>query len=252
MPEEIPDRTKGVLDMDVNTQELARTLAEVVHAKTGHHMHLIVSRLHRKKLDPNREVEEAAQENPIAAKAWAEYHGAIEQACEAAVRQHGVAFFIDLHGQSHPDVRVELGYLHSARDLRASDDKLDQPAFAAKGSIQIIAARSEFPYSQILRGPSSLGALLEKRGFPSAPSPRMPSPEEPFFSGGYTVRRHCVGKDHVAGLQVECNKPRLRDTKENRQRFAEALVDALTEYLPARLGVGLDGKPVAASGGGAR
>jgi hypothetical protein len=163
-----------------------------------------------------------------------------------------VAYFIDRHGQSHPEVRVELGNLQSARDLSASDDKPHQPAFAAKGSIQILAARADIPYSQIVRGPSSLGALLEKRGFPSAPSPRMPSPEEPFFSGGYTVRRHCLGKDHVAGLQVECNKPRLRDTKENRQRFAEALVDALTEYLPARLGVGLDGKPVAASAGGKR
>src|SRR3954471_21893762 len=54
-PDDIPDRTSGVVEMDANTQERARALADVVHARTGHYMHLIVSRLHRKKLDPNRE-----------------------------------------------------------------------------------------------------------------------------------------------------------------------------------------------------
>ncbi len=243
-PDDIPDRTKGVLDMDTNTQELARTVAEVVHAKTGAHMHLIVSRLHRKKLDPNREIAEAAQGNALAAQVWKEYHGFVDEACAAAVKRHGVAFFIDLHGQSHPDVRVELGYLHSAKDLAATDEKLNEAGFIEKGSLQLIAARVGQPYAELIRGPSSLGALLEGRGFPATPSPRMPAPTEPFFSGGYTVRRHCDAQKHVTGLQVECNKPCLRDTRVNRQKFAEALVSALQEYLPAQLGIGLDGKPV--------
>jgi N-formylglutamate amidohydrolase len=244
-PSKIPDRTSGVLQADTNTQELARAIAEEVRAKTGRHMHLIISRLHRKKLDPNRELVEAAQGSPIAMQAWKEYHAFIDQACAAAVKQHGVAFFIDLHGQSHPDVRVELGYMHSAADLAAGEDKINQPAFISKGSIQLIVAHSKEPYSQLLRGPSSLGALLEKRGFPSTPSPRMPVPTEPFFRGGYTVERHCDAKQHVAGLQIETNKPRLRDTKENRQRFAGALVAVLEEYLPARLSVQLNGTSVA-------
>jgi len=241
-PSEIPDRTSGVVEMDANTQELARAVAAVVHAKTGHYMHLVVSNLHRRKLDPNREIEEAAQGSPIAQKAWNEYHGFIAQACAATVKQYGVAFFIDLHGQSHPDVRVELGYQHSAKDLAASDKELNKPSFLAKSSIALIAAQSREPYAQLVRGPQSFGALLEKKGFLAAPSPRMPSPQEPFFTGGYTVRRYCVAKDHVTGFQVETYKPNLRDTKENRQKFAEALVDAIEEYLPTRLGIRLDGK----------
>jgi hypothetical protein len=241
-PAEIPDRTSGVVQIDTNTQELARALAAVVHARTGRYMHLIISNLHRGKLDPNREIEEAAQGSPVAQKAWNEYHGFIAQACAATVKQYGVAFFIDLHGQSHPDVRVELGYLHSAKDLALSDGELNKPAFSAKSSIALIAARSHEPYAQLVRGPASFGALLEKKGFPAAPSPRMPSPEEPFFPGGYTVRRYCVAKDHVTGFQVETYKPNLRDTRENRQKFAEALVDVIEEYLPARLGIRLDGK----------
>lgn len=252
MPEEIPDRTKGVVEADANTQELARAFAEVVHARTGHHMHLIISRLHRKKLDPNREIEEAAQGSPVAQQAWNEYHAFIAQACAATVKQYGVAFFIDLHGQSHPDVRVELGYQHSAKDLAASDDLLNGPSYLAKSSIQLIAMRSHEPYSQIVRGPASFGALLEKQGFLAAPSPRMPSPQEPFFTGGYTVRRYCIAKDHVTGLQIETYKPKLRDSKENRQKFAEALVDVLEEFLPARLAVHLNGTPVAGKPGPSR
>jgi N-formylglutamate amidohydrolase len=243
-PPEIPDRASGVVQMDANTQELARAFAAAVHSRTGHHMHLIISNLHRAKLDPNREIEEAAQGSPVAQKAWSEYHGFIAQACAATVKQYGVAFFIDLHGQSHPDVRVELGYQHSAKDLAMSDEELNNPSSLAKSSIALIAARSKEPYAALLRGPQSFGALLEKKGFLAAPSPRMPSPQEPFFTGGYTVRRYCVAKDHVTGFQVETYKPNLRDTKENRQKFAEALVDVIGEYLPARLGIGLDGKPV--------
>lgn len=252
MPESIPNRTKGVVQMDSNTQELARTFADAIHAKTGRYAHFIISRLHRQKLDPNREIEEAAQGNPIAQKAWNEYHGFIAQACAATVKQYGVAFFIDLHGQSHPDVRVELGYQHSAKDLAAGDEELNNPAFLAKSSIALIAAKSHEPYSQILRGPASLGALLEKKGFLAAPSPRMPSPQEPFFTGGYTVRRYCAAKDHVTGLQIETYKPNLRDTKESRQKFAEALVDVLGEYLPARIALQLNGKPAADKAAAAR
>lgn len=242
-PSEIPDRTSGVVQMDSNTQELARAFAGVVHQRTGHYMHLIISNLHRGKLDPNREIEEAAQGSPVAQKAWNEYHGFIAQACAATVKQYGVAFFIDLHGQSHPDVRVELGYQHSAKDLAMTDEELNKPSSLAKSSIALIAARSQEPYAALLRGPASFGALLEKKGFLAAPSPRMPSPQEPFFTGGYTVRRYCVAKDHVTGFQVETYKPNLRDTKEHRQKFAEALVDVIQEYLPARLGIQLDGKP---------
>jgi N-formylglutamate amidohydrolase len=242
-PADVPDRTKGVLIPDTNTMELARAIAAEVHKKTGRHMHLVMARLHRKKLDPNRDLPEAAEGNAVAAQSWKDYHGFIEQACDAAVKKHGVAFFIDLHGQSHPDVRVELGYRHSAAALAAGDDEINKPAFVARGSLQLIAARSRDSYAQLLRGPSSLGALLEKRGFPSTPSPRMPVPSEPFFAGGYSVERHCDAKRNITGLQIETNRSNLRDTKENRQRFAEALVATLEEFLPARLSVQLDGRP---------
>jgi hypothetical protein len=42
----------------------------------------------------------------------------------------------------------------------------------------------------------------------------------------------------VAGLQIECNLAGVRDTAENRARFATALVAALREYLAEHFDAG--------------
>ena len=241
VPDELPDRDHGVTDSDANTQELARTIAAVIHARTGRHIHLVICRLHRRKLDANREIVEAAQGDPLAGQAWEEHHGFIEQACAAAVEKYGVAFLIDLHGHGHKDPRVELGYLHEPADLAATVEVMNAPAFAAGGSLGWVAARNQVPYDRLLRGPQSFGALLEERGFAATPSPRMPVPDVPYFKGGYTIARHCVATRHVTGFQIEANRPRLRDTAANRLAFAHALAGALEVYLPAQLGLSLDG-----------
>lgn len=241
-PVMMPRRVDGVTDSDANTQELARTIAAVVHAQTGRHAHLIISRLHRNRLDPNREITEAAQGNPAAEQAWREHHGFIEQACADAVRLHGVAFLIDLHGHGHKDLRVELGYLHSALDLADCTEALNEPSYAKSGSLGLIMTRSELSYVELLHGPLSLGAMLENEGFLATPSPRLPVPNEPFFRGGYTIARHCDPAQRVTGVQIEANRPRLRDTPANRLAFAHALVRALDPYLITHLGIGIDGR----------
>jgi hypothetical protein len=244
-PSDIPDRTNGVVDIDASTQELARTIDAVIHAETGHHIHLVICRLHRCKLDANRELSEATQNDPLAEQAWTEHHDFIDQACAAAVKQFGVAFLIDLHGHGHTDARVELGYLHNALDLADCDEALNESTYVNAGSLRWIVERSPWTYTQLLRGPQSVGALHEREGFPATPSPRMPVPTEPFFRGGYTIQRHCNAALNITGLQIEANRPRLRDTEENRLLFSRALVKVLRTYFPAHLGIQLDAlKPV--------
>lgn len=241
-PEEIPDRTRGVRDIDANTQELARTIAGVVQELTGKHIHLVICGLHRSKLDVNRDLPEAAQGNALAEQAWREHHDFIEQACAAAVKQFGVAFLIDLHGHGHADPRVELGYLHDAVDLADTERVLNGPAYVKASSLCWLVEHGESSHAELLCGRHSLGALLEARGYLATPSPRMPVPTEPYFQGGYTVARHCDAGNHVTGLQIEANRPRLRDTAENRLRFAHALAGALNEFFAVHLGFGLDGR----------
>lgn len=249
VPDEIPDRTRGVRDSDVNTEELARAVAEAVHERTGHHAHLIISHLQRTKLDPNREIVEAAAGNPLAERAWEEYHAFIDRARAAAVAKFGSAFFIDLHGHGHPTQRLELGYLHSTDDLAQDEAALNAPEFVAAGSLRLAAARWPGPYVELLRGSVSLGALFEAEGFRATPSPSAPEPVVPYFRGGYTVGRHCKGEDRLTGLQIECNRIGVRDTPEHRRAFAHALVAVLKKFLPERLGLpfGSEKAPVAAA-----
>lgn len=247
-PSDIPDRTNGVTEADANTQELARSIAAVIHAETGRHVHLVICRLHRSKLDVNREVKEAAQGSATAEHAWSEHHAFIDEACQAAVKQFGAAFLIDLHGHGHKDPRVELGYLHTAPQLAQDEKELNSGAFIATSSLNLIAQHSRLTYTDLIRGSTSLGALLEANGFPATPSPRMPVPTEPYFRGGFTVYSHCKAKSQVTGLQIEANRPHLRDTADNRLRFAHALTSALKPFLATHLGIGIDGKRTPAAG----
>jgi hypothetical protein len=41
-------------------------------------------------------------------------------------------------------------------------------------------------------------------------------------------------------LQIEANRPRLRDTPENRLRFARALVGSLSQYISIHLGIEIE------------
>jgi hypothetical protein len=238
-PEEIPDRTKGVFAFDVGTQELVRAIAKEFHERTGKHIHLVICRLHRIKLDCNREIVEAAGGNPLAESVWKEYTGFIKSATAAVEKKDGRGFFLDIHGHGHPTAQLELGYLHDSKQLQQSDKEIDESKMAAESSLHAIAAKKHMPYSQLLRGPSSLGALLEELGFPSAPSPKVPHPPEPFFRGGHTVRVLSEGMTPNAGLQIETNYKGVRDNDASREKFAKALVDALDPYLEMHMGMHL-------------
>ncbi len=232
-PTEIPDRTAGILVRDTNTDRLAFAIADALEARTGERPHLVVSHLHRRKLDPNREIVEAAAGNPRAEQAWHEFQALIEHAQARIEESRGGGLYIDLHGHGHPIARLELGYLLSAGDLARSDVELDQGPWAAESSIRTLAAEAGVSFSAILRGPESLGSLLEARGYPATPSDVQPDPgNDPYFTGGYNTARHgSRAGGPVSGVQIETHYPGVRDSEAARAAFAAALADALAVYL---------------------
>jgi N-formylglutamate amidohydrolase len=236
-PATLPGRTDGVTTMDANTQELAQALAAELRRRTGRQTDLILSHLHRSKLDPNREIKEAAQGNAAAERAWHEFHAAIRAALAGAVARHGFAFLVDLHGHAHPIARLELGYGLTNAQLNVSDAAFDASGVIAVSTLRDLHARRGGSAAALIRGPGSLGALLTGQGLPAVPSPAQPEPgKEPFFSGGYIVRTYAAadGTPKVDGLQIECHRPGVRDTAENRERFARGAADALLTFLRAQ------------------
>merc|ERR550519_1922028 len=68
---------------DTYTDTIAKGVVDHIFNFTGRRPHLIINRLHRSRLDPNREVDEAAQGKRDAVTAYNEYHAFIHKAKEA-------------------------------------------------------------------------------------------------------------------------------------------------------------------------
>ena len=175
VPDEIPDRSYGVTTSDRNTMELTQAIRRAFVEQTGFAPHVIISHLRRRKLDPNREIVEAAQNNPYAEQAWRELHAWIRTARAIVEERFGRGMYFDIHGHSHDIDRLELGYLLDALELDRSDALLDAPQLIARSSIRELAQGSALSFPELLRGGPSLGGLLQDEGVRSVPSPSDPS-----------------------------------------------------------------------------
>ncbi|MFM7399484.1 MAG: hypothetical protein ACKO4W_01140 [Bacteroidota bacterium] len=237
-PAAIPDRNcSGCSTVnDFNTQELARVLAGALHERTGCWPHLVINRLHRRKLDANRDLPEAADGNPVAGQAWADFHHFLGNAKNEVSFQFGKGFYVDIHGHGHSIQRLELGYLLYSDELRLPDDTLNTTVFTGYSSIKHLAENNpqSLTHAELLRGSQSLGELLANRGYPATPSLSDPAPDagEDYFSGGYnTARYSSYNGGSIDGVQIECNRTGIRDSLTQVERFADSLAVTLLDYL---------------------
>ncbi|HYF37800.1 MAG TPA: hypothetical protein VD994_21035 [Prosthecobacter sp.] len=241
-PSGIKDRTLGKTVTDSNTAQLTDLIAAALKEQYGARPHVVKCLLHRSKVDCNRDLEEAAQGDPIAAATWRRFHGAAEQMRKHVLTQHGAGLLLDIHGHRHEERRVELGYLIAGPRLNQSDEALNgNRAIALDSSIRELDLRSPQSFTELLRGPQSLGALLEERGFRSVPSPSRRGPGvAQYFSGSYTVTAHgSRDEGAISAIQVECPWDGVRDKPENQRRFAKALAEALGLYFKVHFGKNL-------------
>lgn len=238
-PAGLMNRRYGSLATDAQTRELAQEIDQAVRARLGGAAHFVISHLHRSKMDPNRDITEAAQDDAGAQEAWRAFHAACAVTTRRVTAKHGWGLLLDLHGHRHDEPNVELGMLLSSEDLRRSDAELSHdPAFLNKTSIRGMVTQTGKPLADLVRGPLSLGSLLEARGQRSLPSTVRPQPTAgaPYYSGAYIVATHgSKNSGTVSAIQIECPWEGVRDTEANRRQFAERLADALSEYLAAHL-----------------
>lgn len=239
-PDNVLARRYGVTGMDANTAPLSEMIIEELEIRYGGKPHAIFARLHRSRLDPNRDIKEAAQGEPTAEAAWHRFHESAQKACETVMQKHGYGLLLDIHGHRHIDQRVELGYLIKGEPLKATDTELNaDAALIASTSIRDLDKRSPQSFAELVRGPQSLGGLLEFRGFRCLPSPTksFPGVLAGYFSGAYDITAH-GSRDGgtVSAIQIECPWNGLRDKPENQRRFAKALVESLDVYFEVHFG----------------
>ena len=240
-PKELPDRQYGKVMRDDNTIELTMAMRDALIKKYGAAPAVIICRVKRQKLDCNREITEAAQGDPLAEKAWKEYHAFIEEAERTLLKNHPLGLYLDIHGHAHLKARVELGYALSSQELQLADAELDK--LAAKSSIGSLQALTKKPLSELLRGKSSLGGLLGNHGIACVPAPdAVLETSDAYFNGGYDIREHGSQKSgKIDAIQLEHPKS-LRDTKEHRSAMATALAESLGKFWQANYGTALSAK----------
>ena len=235
-PAALPDRNCDgcVYVQDAYTQELANTLDSLFLARFGCRIHLVINRLHRIKLDPNRPIDEGADGNMVAQQAWRGYHNALDSAKKAVINTFGKGLLLDLHGHGHAIQRLELGYLVGAADLRQPDSLLNKLASVSSIYNLTRPATGSKPLSGLLRQTYAFGTLLQQAGYPAVPSQAIPAPltGEDYFNGGYITQRYgSAGGGTLDAIQIESNMNGVRDTPANRLRYAQALVGVIDTYL---------------------
>lgn len=264
-PADIQERTSGCLCEDAGSLELARAIRAEFGRQLGAVPHLVASQLHRTKLDANRGRDLAASpESHGALAAWDCYHGWIREALEEVVGQHGFALLLDIHGQDHrcapshvtvicffcvhadlpcnlrprstlacggcsPDAS-ELGYGLSAVELLGDDASLDStnddPSSPPASTLSALLCRkNELSLSSLVRGPQSLGSLLERHGYASTPSSSRPFPvsEDALRS---TLSAALVGVDS----RLPSRQPG-QTCAQHRKAQEETVVDVLEDLL---------------------
>lgn len=251
LPTEIPDRTTTACasgesfsaGSDANTEALTRALLTAFYNRTGKYPHLVINRLHRRKLDANRTMAGGACTDPEAQIAWNEYHQFIDVAKSRVLTEYGRGWYTDVHGHAHSVARLELGYLLGSDDLRLSNTVLDgSAAYEQKSSFATFSQSSPQPFSKLLRGTPALGTLLTSAGYRSVPSAQDPAPlsGEAYFTGGYNTSTHgCATAGGICGVQIEHHYTGVRDTATNRATYAAVLARAYDIFLAQNFGISL-------------
>ena len=249
LPVECPNRVADTLKAvsDQNTEELTLELVAMVFKASGHFPHAVINHLHRIKLDPNRDPADSLEPpfvNDSGKAAWIAYHAFLDSAEAKMEAQYGKGMLFDLHGHQHVLARVELGYLISNFQLRRDDQNLVK--LEAASSLGPVAAKSSVSFPELVRGARSFGGYLEGKGIPAVPSPHYPHNDtNPFFSGGTTLRLHCLAANgSIGGMQIELPLAGYRNSQAVRAAWNSLFWGVVRDYMQVHSGLELPALPI--------
>ncbi|WP_461534030.1 hypothetical protein [Sinomicrobium sp.] len=237
--ENIPDREcsdKGrvVTVSDANTIATARAVQQVFRERYNKTPYIVISRLSRRKVDQNREVDLATCGNALGIQAWNNFHNAVDRAIKYAQKDSEWVLYIDLHGHGHKNQRLEIGYNMTSEELEKAYKKDGLKKLTQKSSLRNLVSEKGTDFHSLLFGADAFGTLMQNRGIAATPAMQDPHPVEgeKFFSGGDNTRMYTSSEyPKVFGWQIECNYKGVRNSDASRVRFGEAFAASYMEYI---------------------
>jgi len=239
-PAEIPAQPGD--EQDGGSQEYARLLHAYLRDLTGRTPHLIINHLTRNRLEANSDQQGASYGNTQAAEAWEDYHAFTDAAKAWVTSACGRGHYFDLHTNGHDEGWVEMGLALNGSELNLSDAELDTQVRRERSTLRALASSDGIRFIEIIRGPTSLGGLLEAAGVKAVPSPTYPGPGEGgYYNGGYNVRRHGSSKGGVIdATQIESHFNYVNSGATKREAYTRKLAQAIHDYMTAHYGFDLD------------
>lgn len=229
-PGSIPDRQQAVLVNDPNSQAAGRALAAALAEITGQRPTLIINQLDRSKLDPVRGLAQGAQGDPVAESAWWSFHENIETAANTVAAGCSRGLYLEWHSFGGEPSLIQIGYGLDEAALAEEDEVLSKRRFVFQSNIRSLVTSTHNELADLIRGPSSLGGLLQAQGYGTVPSPNHPIAFEGYFDGGYSVYRHGSRYQGVIdALQVEV--PYRLLSSESNSDFIRTFAGSLVTYM---------------------
>lgn len=247
-PAEFADRT-GDTTRSINTRKLAEQFAYAFYMKSnGLYPHIIYNNLSRLKLDPSLNQANGAQGNSYANLSYRTYHNFVQTAIDTVDAHFDSGILINLIEHNHSNQRIELGYLISSEKLNLTNNELN--GIANESSIQQLASIASINFSELIRGPSSLGNNIIARSFTSndvtyqfdaIPTVDSPNPgQSSYNSGGYMISSygsHNGGK--INAIELSTPYSGFRDNANAYRALANILEESITSFYESNLGIAI-------------
>ncbi len=200
---------------DTGTEELAYAVSKAIEKRFGKKPYVVVSKTHRKYLDPNRPPE-IAYEDEDAKPTYDFYHGTLTEYCREVSNKHRTGLLLDLHGQG--------------------GEKRDTVFRGTRNGTTVKHLRDAFGEEAIV-GPKSFFSMLDQRGWIVHPKP-FNEKEQSGFTGGHIVGTYGTMPGTVINAyQLEFGAEYRVESR--RDQTAAQLADAVVEYADFYLKIAL-------------
>jgi N-formylglutamate amidohydrolase len=207
--------TGFVTSRDSGTVELTHEVADAIERQFGRRPYMVVSRTHRRFLDPNRPAD-IAYEDPKVKPIYDHYHATLTEYCNQVTERFHGGILLDIHGQG---------------------SKRDTVFRGTKNGLTVSNLRNR--YGELAHsGPKSLFGLLQSRGWAVHPADLagadLTGKEQAGFTGGYIVQTYGSHQARpVDAVQLEFGAEYR--VPSHRVQTAAVLTDALAEYATSFL-----------------